>query len=281
MECAGPLKWKTAGRPIGSEEDVMEYRLIRCETEYDGSVWRIVLNSPKANILEAAMLREILHALDDIAMHPEVKLVVFEGEGKHFSFGASVQEHTKENAAMMLNAFHAVFYRLADLAVPTTAIVRGQCLGGGMELALFCNFIVADGTARLGQPEIVLGVFPPPASVMLPQKVGQTHADDIVLTGRTLDANEAYRMGAVTMLVEEGRDAWRAASEWIEKHILPKSAACLRVANKAVRLGFFRAAGEDLPRMEALYLKELMESHDANEGIGSFLEKRKPEWKNA
>jgi cyclohexa-1,5-dienecarbonyl-CoA hydratase len=271
---------RTPADPIGSEEVAMEYRLIRCEKEYDRSVWRIVLNSPKANVLEAAMLNEILDALNDLSTHRDVKLVVFEGEGAHFSFGASVQEHTKENAAMMLNAFHAVFYRLVDLAVPTMAIVRGQCLGGGMELALFCNFIVADGTAKLGQPEIVLGVFPPPASVMLPKKVGQTHADDIVLTGRALDANEAYRIGIVTLLVEEGHDAWQAACQWIEKHILPKSAASLRVANKAVRLGFFRAVREDLPRMEALYLKELMESHDANEGINSFLEKRKPEWNN-
>lgn len=261
-------------------EENMDYQLIKCEKEFDSSVWRIVLNSPKANVLEAAMLKEIASALKDLATHAEVKLVVFEGEGKHFSFGASVPEHTKENAAMMLKAFHEVFYRLVDLAVPTMAIVRGQCLGGGMELALFCNFIFADGTAKFGQPEIVLGVFPPPASVILPRKVGQTYADDIALTGRTLDAQEAHRIGIVTVLAEEGQDAWQVAGTWIEKHVLPKSATCLRIANKAVRLGFFRALREDLPRMEALYLKELMETHDACEGINAFLEKRKPEWKN-
>ena len=257
----------------------MDYRLIKCEKEFNDSVWRIVLNAPKANVLEAAMLREISLALEDLAAHPEVKLVVFEGEGTHFSFGASVQEHTKENAAMMLKAFHEVFYRLVDLAIPTMAIVRGQCLGGGMELALFCNFIVADPTAKFGQPEIVLGVFPPPASVILPRKVGQTCADDIALTGRTLDVQEAQRMGLVTLLADEGQDASQVAAQWIEKHIVPKSAVCLRIANKAVRLGFFRALREDLPRMEALYLKELMETHDACEGINSFLEKRKPQWK--
>lgn len=258
----------------------MEYKLIKCERHFDNAVLRIILSAPKANVLEAAMLREILQELKALENDNDLKLLVFEGEGKHFSFGASVPEHTKENAAMMLKAFHGVFYELVRLAVPTMAIVRGQCLGGGMELALFCNFIVADKTAMFGQPEIVLGVLPPPASVMLPPKVGQSYADDLVLTGRSINGEEAYRIGLANLLADEGQDAWETGRIWAEKHILPKSASSLRIANKAVRLGFFRRIMEDLPRMEALYLKELMESHDANEGIGAFLEKRKPEWKN-
>jgi cyclohexa-1,5-dienecarbonyl-CoA hydratase len=258
----------------------MQYRLIQCEEHFEGAVFKIILNSPKANIMEAAMLGEISAALDGLGTAKHVKLVVFEGVGKHFSFGASVQEHTKDKAAMMLKAFHGVFYQLVRLAVPTMAVVRGQCLGGGMELALFCNFIVADRTAMFGQPEIVLGVFPPPASVMLPRKVGQSHADDLVLTGRSIDALEAHRIGMVNILTDEGQDAWEVASQWVEKHIIPKSASCLRIANEAVRKDFFRRIQEDFPRMESLYLKDLMEGHDANEGINAFLEKRKPEWRN-
>jgi cyclohexa-1,5-dienecarbonyl-CoA hydratase len=258
----------------------MDYRLITCERLFDGAAVKITLNSPKANILEAAMLAEIQHALDELTCAPEVKVIVFEGSGKHFSFGASVQEHTKENAAMMLRAFHKMFHTLVDMAVPTVAVVRGQCLGGGMELALFCNFIVADKTAMFGQPEIVLGVFPPPASVMLPRKVGQAWADDIALTGRSISAEEGYRIGLVNMLAGEGQDAHTAAMDFITAHILPKSAACLKTANQAVRMDFFRRLKEDLPRMEGLYLKELMESHDANEGIGAFLAKRAPKWEN-
>lgn len=258
----------------------MDYRMIKCEKHFDGAVLKITLNSPKANILEAAMLGDIACALAGLSNEKDLKLLVFEGEGKHFSFGASVPEHTKGNAAMMLKAFHKVFYDLARLSIPTMAIVRGQCLGGGMELALFCNFIVADGTAMFGQPEIILGVFPPPASVMLPRKVGQTYADDLVLTGRSIDATEAKRIGLLTVLAEEETDAWEAAQKWIERHILPKSAESLRIANAAVRRDFFRAIREDLPWMEGLYLKELMESQDANEGIKAFMEKRKPVWKN-
>ncbi len=257
----------------------MTYKLISMEALNAGAVYKIVLNSPKANILEAAMLTEILHALEEIDRLTGVKLIIFEGAGKHFSFGASVEEHTKAQAAMMLNSFHAVFYNLAGMAIPTMAIVRGQCLGGGMELALFCNFIIADSTAYFGQPEIVLGVLPPPASVMLPRKVGQSYADDLVLTGRSIDAKEAQRIGLVNFLSEDGQDAWSTADEFINKHILPKSASSLRIANLAVRKDFFRRIWEDLPRMEGLYLKDLMESHDANEGINAFLEKRKPEWK--
>lgn len=258
----------------------MEYKLIKCLPLHDNSVYKIVLNAPKANVLEAAMLAEILDALKMLDEQKGVKLIVFEGEGKHFSFGASVPEHTKDKAAMMLRSFHAVFYTLADMAIPTMAIVRGQCLGGGMELALFCNFIFADKTAFFGQPEIVLGVLPPPASVMLPKKVGQAFADDLVLTGRSIDAVEAHRIGLVNFLTPEGEDAWDHAHSFIEKHFLPKSSSCLRIANLAVRTDFFRRIREDLPRMEGLYLKELMESHDANEGINSFIEKRKPQWKN-
>jgi cyclohexa-1,5-dienecarbonyl-CoA hydratase len=126
----------------------------------------------------------------------------------------------------------------------------------------------------------VLGVFPPPASVMLPKKVGQAYADDLCLTGRSIDAVEAHRIGLVNLLVDEGQDAWEFAAAWIDKHITPKSAECLRIANQAVRNDFFRRIREDFPRMEGLYLADLMETHDANEGINAFLEKRKPEWKN-
>ncbi len=258
----------------------MDYKLIQCEEHFDGAVFKIILNAPKANVLEASMLDEILSAIGSLAGKNHLKLLVFEGAGKHFSFGASVPEHTKDKAPMMLKAFHAMFYALVKLAVPTMAIVRGQCLGGGMELALFCNFIVADRTASFGQPEIMLAVFPPPASVMLWQKVGQAWSDDLILTGRSIDGAEAYRIGLVNLLADEAEDAWDVAIQWIQTHILPKSASSLRIANRAARMSFFQSITENLPIMEAMYLDQLMETHDANEGINAFLEKRKPEWKN-
>jgi cyclohexa-1,5-dienecarbonyl-CoA hydratase len=115
---------------------------------------------------------------------------------------------------------------------------------------------------------------------MLAQKVGQAHADDIALTGRSIDGAEGLRIGLVNLLAGEGEDAWELAAKWIEKNLLAKSASSLRIANMGVRMEFFRRIREDLPRMEGLYLKELMETHDANEGIAAFMEKRKPQWKD-
>lgn len=149
-----------------------------------------------------------------------------------------------------------------------------------MELALFCNIIVADQTAMFGQPEIVLGVFPPPASVMLPLKVGQSYADEMILSGRSINAVEGYRIGLVNLLAIEGEDAWEAAKTWIEKSVLPKSASSLKLANKAARMEFFETVRSELPKMENLYMNELMETHDANEGIAAYLEKREALWKN-
>lgn len=126
---------------------------------FDGSVARIVLDDGKGNVLDKLMVDDLLEFLTAAKANNNLKLITFEGAGKHFSFGASVEEHRKDQAAGMLQGFHKIFYELIDLAIPTVAIVSGQCLGGGLELALMCNLLIADATARLGQPEIILGVF--------------------------------------------------------------------------------------------------------------------------
>ncbi len=137
---------------------------VSSEVIKDGGVLHLTLDAPKANILDAAMLGGIVEALE-ANVDAGTKLIVFEGAGRHFSFGASVEEHTAENARGMLEQFHGLFRRLAELAVPTVAVIRGQCLGGGLELASWCTWIVASPEAKLGQPEIKLAVFPPMASV--------------------------------------------------------------------------------------------------------------------
>ena len=137
---------------------------ILIESLRDGQVIRLILNAPKANVLDAEMMADLQKALDDVRQQPEVKLIQFTGSGDHFCFGASVSEHVREKAPQMLKQFHQLFYTLVDLAIPTAALVSGQCLGGGMELALMCNFVFADQTANFGQPEIQLGVIAPPAS---------------------------------------------------------------------------------------------------------------------
>jgi cyclohexa-1,5-dienecarbonyl-CoA hydratase len=250
------------------------------ESLHDGQVVRLTLNAPKANILDSQMMSGLTAALDGVRSQPCAKLVQFIGAGDHFCFGASVPEHTRENAPRMLEQFHGLFYALADLAVPTAALVSGNCLGGGMELALMCNFIFADRTARLGQPEINLGVFPPPASLLLPMKVGQAKADDIILTGRILSADEAADMGLVAQIFDNRESLLKGVDAWTEKYILPKSAMSLRHTVQAARWQFNRELRKRLDKIQEFYIDELMSTHDANEGITAFLEKRSPRWED-
>lgn len=250
---------------------------IRPETLWDGAGLKLVLDAPKANILDAEMMGEIHGHLDELKNKPEVKLLVFEGEGPHFCFGASVQEHTKDRAGAMLDAFHGMFLKMVDLAIPTAAVVRGQCLGGGMELAIFCNWIFASPDAKLGQPEIQLAVFPPPASLILPMKVGQAAADHLCLSGESWSAEQAQAAGLVHEITE---DPMAALDTFAAKHIVKKSASSLKFAVRAARTEFNETLRTKLPVVQKLYIEGLMESHDANEGINAFLEKRKPAFEN-
>jgi len=246
----------------------------------DNSIARIILDDGKGNVLDSIMMEEIEQLLNDFKKAPQIKLITFEGAGKHFSFGASVEEHTKEFAGAMLRGFHQLFYSLRDLSIPTAAKISGSCLGGGLELALMCNFMFADNTAKLGQPEISLGVFPPPASLLLSEKIGLVRAEDLLITGRTILADEAKSIGLINELFENKAAMELGVEKWIETYITPKSASSLRFGVKAARIKFNHVLSNFLPQLESLYINQLMHSHDANEGINSFLEKRKPVWNN-
>ena len=256
-----------------------EFERIQSSDSHDGSVFHIQLNAPKANVLDSKMMNEIKAALEDAGSRQECKLVVFEAAGPHFSFGASVEEHRKEKVAGMLRNFHDLFLKLIDLSLPTLAVVRGQCLGGGLELASFCDFVFADTSAVFAAPEIKLAVFPPIACLVLPRKIGQGHADRMILTGCNVTAQEAERMGLVhTVARPETLDD--EINQFIEEYILPKSASSLRHAAQASRWEFNEELREHCKELEDFYLNSLMSTEDANEGIQAFLEKRPAEWKN-
>ena len=173
----------------------------------------------------------------------------------------------------MLEAFHGLFRKLADLSVPTCAVVRGQCLGGGLELASWCSWIVATPGARLGQPEIQLAVFPPMASILLPWRAGGQVALDLCVSGRTLSAEEALNLRVINAISEEPTAWWE---KLVEKRLSKTSASSLRLAERAARLTLIRRLETDLPELETLYLERLMNTHDANEGIQAFIERRSP-----
>lgn len=253
---------------------------LKLSYSHNGTVANIMLDDGKGNVLDNVMMTEMLELFAEFKANKDIKLITFQGQGKHFSFGASVPEHTKDLAGIMISTFHKIFTDLIDLGIPTLAKISGQCLGGGMELALMCNFLFADKTAKLGQPEIILGVFPPPASLILAEKIGLARAEELLLTGRTIDTNEATKIGLVNHVFETKADLDSETEVWIEKYIVPKSASSLRYGVKAARAKFNHVLSNFLPQLQHMYVNKLMETKDANEGIHSFLEKRQPVWEN-
>jgi cyclohexa-1,5-dienecarbonyl-CoA hydratase len=249
----------------------------RLEYHHDGRVARIVLAAPKANILDRVMIAAIDGHVRSLLTRGDLHAVVFTADGPHFSFGASVQEHLPDQIAGTLGALHGLLRRIVDLPAPTIAAVRGQCLGGALELALACDLIVAEESAQFGCPEIKLGVFPPAACALLPVRMGAGPAASMVLTGESLCGGDAYRSNLVARLAPDGRlDGTLEAL--LAGEFQPRSAAALRLAARAMRRAVRRALDEDLPGLERLYLDDLMREPDAVEGIRAFLEKRPPQW---
>jgi len=252
----------------------------RLEFEHDGQVARIVLDAPKANIVDQAMMADLESAFERLASRRDLKAIVLTGEGPNFSFGASVQEHLPEQISGTLTRLHALLRRIVEAPAPTIAAVRGQCLGGGLELALACDLILAEETAQLGCPEIQLGVFPPAASALLPARIGAGPAASLVLTGASMSAATAAAIGLVARTAGPGQlDA--VLAQWLAADFLPRSPSALRYAALAARRPLMRALEQDLPVIERLYLKDLMSEPDAAEGIRAFLEKRPPRWRRS
>jgi cyclohexa-1,5-dienecarbonyl-CoA hydratase len=250
---------------------------VRVESMENGTFWRIVLGGSKGNIIDMAMTEALIQVFRKAGEARDLRAVSLEGEGKHFSFGASVPEHLPENVGKMLPGFHRLFKTMSETNLVVLAAVRGQCLGGGLEVVSYCNRIFSSSDAKLGQPEIVLGVLAPVASMILTERIGRANAEDLCLTGRVIGAEEALGMGLVD---EIAPDPSEAAINWAKAHLLSHSASSLRAAVKAVRTGLRSRLTTELAEIERIYLDELMRTHDATEGIQSFLEKRKPEWKN-
>jgi cyclohexa-1,5-dienecarbonyl-CoA hydratase len=258
---------------------------IRTATEQGGQLHRIVLDRPKGNVLDMAMIAALRAEARRVAAarsngdaeFAPLKLVVFEGAGAHFSFGASVEEHVPELMTKMLPSFHALFEELEAMETPTAALVRGQCLGGGMELATACGRVICEPGARFGVPEVKLGVFPPVAALMLPWRIGGSRATEMILGGGIVEGERAAALGLADACVP---DPEAELQRWFAAELAPRSAVAVRFAWRAVRRTIVRALADDLPALERMYLNDLMSYADPDEGIRSFLEKRAPEWKH-
>jgi len=245
------------------------------QVRMDGRTAWLTLNRPPLNVLDIAMMRDLDAALARVAA--DCDLLVLQGAGpKGFSAGAEVADHVPERVGEMLGAFHGVFRRLARVECVTIAAVSGLCLGGGMELATFCDLVVATETAKFGQPEIKLACYPPVAMVTFPQLCGMRAAMDLIFTGRTVDGREAHRMGLVTRLAPEGELA--AGVEKLLGELRGLSGTVLRLTRKTLWRLHADVFEKQLDEAERIYLNDLMKTKDAPEGIRAFMEKRAPVW---
>ncbi len=243
----------------------------------EGRTAWITLDRPPLNVLNIAMMGKLDAAIQRAL--PECDFLVLQGAGpKGFSAGAEVADHVPERVGEMLTVFHGVFRRLARAECVTIAAVHGACLGGGMELAAFCDFVVAADSAKFGQPEIKLGCFPPVAMLILPELCGMRAAMDLILTGRSVDAREAHRLGLVSRLTPEGQLA--PGVEDLLKELRGLSGGVLRLTRKTLWRLHADEFERRLDEVERIYLNELMRTKDAPEGIHAFLEKRAPVWQS-
>jgi cyclohexa-1,5-dienecarbonyl-CoA hydratase len=245
--------------------------------ELDGALLRLRLARPRANIVDASMIAALDGALLAHRANGRLRGVLLDAEGPNFSFGASVEEHLPAQCAQMLASLHALIVAMVEFPAPILVVVRGQCLGGGLEVALAGSLIFAAPEAQFGQPEMKLGVFAPAASVLLPYRVNQPMAEDLLFSGRSISAEEARAAGLVHTVFA---DPETAALAYFNDHLAGKSASSLACALAAVRGPMIRDVRQRLAEVERLYLDRLMATRDANEGLTAFLAKRRPQWEH-
>jgi cyclohexa-1,5-dienecarbonyl-CoA hydratase len=242
----------------------------------DGGIGRLVLDRPPVNVLDLTTLEALQTALGKAAADRKLKVLALSGAGRAFSAGVDVADHTADRVERMLELFHGAIRRLVSFEAPVVALVHGAALGGGCELALACDMVLARDDLRLGQPEIQLAVFPPVAAALLPHLVGRQRAMDLVLTGRSLRADEAFRMGLVSRVFAAAEyDVGTAA---VLAGLAAQSGPAMRLAKRAVAEGAELGFAPALARAEAIYLDDLMKLADAREGLAAFMAKRPPAW---
>ena len=247
--------------------------------ERTGDLIRIAINRPPFNVLDIATMAEMNLALDRALEEQGAKALMLTGVGeKAFSAGVDVADHTKDKVSAMIETFHGNIKRVLAMPIPTVAAINGAALGGGCELAIACDMVVAAEGAKLGQPEIKLGVFPPIAAILMPRIAPSPRAMELVLGGGIIDAREAHAIGLVNKVYP--RETFVADTAKFLEQFLSLSRAALVYAKHAMREATGRPFHEALHHVEQIYLEDMMATEDATEGLNAFMEKRKPVWKN-
>jgi cyclohexa-1,5-dienecarbonyl-CoA hydratase len=239
-------------------------------------VMSITLQHAPVNVIDIAMMEELSAALDGVETQREISIVTFRGSERAFSAGVDVAAHAPGRIDEMLSKFHEVILKLVASRKVTVAAVRGNCLGGGAELAMVCDLVYTAEDAQWGFPEIKLGCYPPVAVTALAALIGQKHAADLILSGRTITGTEAARLGLANKAVA-GSELEGAVNEAVER-VKALSPAALAITKKALYAWDSVHFDKGLARAEKIYREDLMQTEDAREGINAFLEKRSPHW---
>lgn len=254
----------------------MAYQFI--ESEIKDGLGTIVLNRPPVNVLNIAMMEELNGLLKSWVGMKDLKVVLFKAKGKCFSAGVDVGEHMGDLAPKMIESFHRIFRLMDKLGALTVSSVFSSCLGGGCELAIFSDLVISSESGKFGQPEIQVGVFPPIAAQIMPRIIGRKAAAELVFSGKIINAAEALRIGLINKVVKN--EELEKETEAFVKPYLGLSAEVLRLTKKAFMKGMMDELEPSLQAIERIYLDQLMKTHDAQEGLKAFLEKRKATWKN-
>jgi cyclohexa-1,5-dienecarbonyl-CoA hydratase len=254
----------------------MAYKHI--QTELKDGVATLTLNRAPLNVFNIEMMEEINSYLEELKKEKSLKLLVIQAMGKAFSAGVDVGEHLGDLVYKMIEVFHKMFRLMDALKVPSIAVVNGSALGGGCELALYCDMVIATEKTKFGQPEIQVGVFPPIAALIFPRMIGRKKAMELILSGETISAQEALTLGLVNKVVPEASFD-QEVNSFIEK-FKKLSGVVLKLTKEATLAGLNDDTDKGLKVIEKIYLDRLMKTNDALEGLKAFLEKRKPTWKD-
>jgi cyclohexa-1,5-dienecarbonyl-CoA hydratase len=242
-------------------------------------IGRVTLSNPPLNILTREVMASLRSELRNLEAEGALRVLLLASEGKHFSAGADVAEHLPPDYTEMIPEFLDTVAMIDAFPLPTVAAVQGRCLGGGFELVLGADLVIAAESAKLGQPEIMLGVIPPAACALLPDLCSRGAAAEIVYTGEAISAQHGLGVGLVWKVVPDDRldDEATDAAKLIARH----SGAALRIAKRALRATTAVTHTAAMAAVGRIYVEELMDTEDALEGLNSFLEKRQPTWKHA
>ncbi|MFH1749214.1 MAG: enoyl-CoA hydratase/isomerase family protein [Planctomycetota bacterium] len=236
----------------------------------------VTLNRPPVNVLHIPMMGELDSLLETLVADEDLAAIVLRAAGKAFSAGVDVSDHTADKVGEMIRLFHGIFRKLAATDALTIAAVNGAALGGGCELATFCDIVLASERAKFGQPEVQVGVLPPVAACTFPPQIGIKKAIELTVVGATIKADEAHRIGLVNQVYPV--DEFDQQVDTYLNELRKLSRPVIRLAKRATTLVAREQVMSHLERVERIYLDELMKLSDAHEGIAAFMEKRAPAW---